>query len=157
MAQNGGRRSGWVGAAAVAALMSSVACYNQVPVSEAPGPAGEKVTALLTPYGSVQMVPKIGPNVREVDGLLVAYDTSTVTIALATTVGQDGSPQQWMGDRIVFPQSVLERLTTPKFSATRTAWLGVATVAGLAVLRGVLGGTSSVGGGSSAGGPPTGK
>jgi len=156
MAQQSGAGR-WARMAAVVAVMSSVACYTQVPVSETAAPAGEPVHAVLTPYGSVQMVSKLGPNVHEVDGQLVSFDTTSVTIALATTVGLDGTQQDWTGDRVVFPRSVLEQLTTPKFSAKQTTWLGVATVAGLAVLRGVLGGTSLVGGGSSNTTPPTGK
>ncbi len=155
MAQQG-RVVRWARMAAVAGVMSSVACYNQVPVSEAPAAAGEKVTAILTPDGSVQMVPKVGPNVHEVDGRLVVFDMSTVTIALETTVGLDGAQQQWSGDRIAFPRSALEQLTTPKFSKKNTVLLGVATVAGVVILRGMLGGTSLIGG-SQAGGPPTRK
>ncbi|MDE3151440.1 MAG: hypothetical protein KGL93_04270 [Gemmatimonadota bacterium] len=147
----------WGRAAAVIAIVSSAACYTQVPITDTSAPAGEPVHAVLTPYGSVQMVSKLGPNVHEVDGRLVSFDTSTVTIALATTVGLDGTQQDWSGDRIEFPRTVLDQLTTSRFSARKTTWLGVVTVAGLAVLRGVLGGTSLVGGGGSNSPPPTGK
>lgn len=148
----------WGRAAVVIAIVSSAACYAQVPITDASAaPAGEPVHAVLTPYGSVEMVSKLGPNVHEVDGRLVSLDTSTVTIALATTVGLDGSQQNWSGDRIEFPRTVLDQLTTSRFSAKRTVWLGVVTVAGVAVLRGVLGGTSLVGGGGSNSPPPTGK
>ena len=156
MAQQG-RVVRWAGVAAVAAAMASAACYNQVPVSEAPAPVGEKVTALLTPYGSVQMVSKLGPNVHEVNGRLVAIDATTVTIGLETTVGLDGTQQQWSGDQVAFPRGVFNEFTTPKFSMVRTVWLGAATVAGLVLLRGAIGGTSLIGGGGSPGGPPGGS
>ena len=154
-----GRRwtTGPLAAALAVMLVSSAGCYYNVPVDASTSVIGQDVQVTLTAVGTETLTGKIGPYVREIDGRLVSFDSSSVTVAVASTTSTDGLSQDWKGEEVQVPQHVVRSLTVKAFSKQRTTSAILAGIAGALVLRGVLGGTSFVGSGNPTGGVPTGQ
>jgi hypothetical protein len=132
-------------AAAAAVCLLSVGCYTYRPLEgvEASGPtAGAKVEARLTKAGSAALVSQLGADVQSVEGLVVAVDSTAMTLAVEATETARAR-NQWKGEHVTLPRASIASIGLRKLSVPRTALVGGIAGGGIVAAAAILGGTSS--------------
>jgi hypothetical protein len=139
-------------AIAAAVCLLSVGCYTYRPlegVEASGGPtAGTKLEARLTKAGSAALVSQLGADVQSVEGLVVAADSTAVTLAVEATE-TTRARNQWKGEHVTLPRESIASIGLRKLSVPRTALVGGIAGGGIVAAAAILGGSSSA---SSSGG-----
>jgi hypothetical protein len=124
-------------------------CYAYVPVAKSATPALGESTLVLTSNGARAVQPKLGENVRSVDGPIVRVtaDSIELTVTDVMTTTRERFPQN--GVPLTIARADVEQVQTRTFSRKRT-WTLVGIVA--AVLTVALGASAAAGASGSADG-----
>ena len=133
--------------AVVSAL--SAGCYAYLPPATGAKPlVGQSVQATLTDSGAVVLAPRIGPQVDQLRGQVVADQPATLALAMDETVLRDGNGTTWKHEVIEVPRPLIDKVEVKQFSPSRTAlFAGLVSVAMVAIERGFLhsGGANAAG------------
>jgi hypothetical protein len=124
-------------------------CYAYVPVAKSATPALGESTLVLTSNGARAVQPKLGENVRSVDGPIVRVtaDSIELTVTDVMTTTRERFPQN--GVPLTIARADVEQVQTRTFSRKRT-WTLVGIAA--AVLTVALGASAAAGASGSADG-----
>jgi len=129
-------------------------CYNLEP---APGPtpkAGTNVALDITDAGRVALGGSMGPEISQVNGLLLSVDTTEYVVSVKEVKLLRGGTQVWQGEPVHIRTSSVSRVYLRTFSRTRTiALVSIVAIAG-AALAGKALGTSFNPTNDSTSGPP---
>ncbi|MEJ7810028.1 MAG: hypothetical protein WKG32_06360 [Gemmatimonadaceae bacterium] len=129
-----------------AALLVS-ACYRYVPFEGAPAAAsGSEVRLYLTPEGTSQLEPTLGPQTTVVAGRVSGAADAGVPLIVSSTTKAYGGSARWIGERVVIPTGVIAR-GERRVLDRRRSWLTgggalLVSVVSFAILRSVTGGGS---------------
>jgi hypothetical protein len=124
-------------------------CYASMPVRGTPQ-AGSRVVLDLNDRGRVALGDQIGPSAAAVEGEVASATDSSYSLRVRSVTYLNGQSNRWSGEPLTVPVSLVSQSTQRTFSRSRTAILGAAAVAALALL---IKGTNLIG--SSAGGDKT--
>lgn len=140
---------------ALGTLPYLVGCYASVPVRGTPSP-GSTVVLDLNDRGRVALGDQIGPSAATVQGEVASASDSSYELRVRSVTYLNGQSNRWSGEPLTIPASLVSQSTQRSFSRTRTAILGAAAVAALAVLLRSTNLIGSASGGDRDGPPPTG-
>jgi len=128
-------------------------CYVYVPVLPVEPPAGTRVVAELTRYGTDTLAPYVGPGVTTLHGAVVRAEDTTVVLSLTSVTDQSGREQAWKGEQVRVPRAAVQNLLERRFSLGRSLLLGAtflgASVAAWEAFSGATSGGSLPSGGGS--------
>jgi hypothetical protein len=138
-------------ALAIAGIMGT-GCFGYYrPIT--PDLAGRRVQLSLTDSGAVVLAPRLGNEIESVDGTLTADSAGEYTVAVVSTKRRDGQENDWRGEPVRIPHTLVSTVSERRFSRARTMLFATATSIALAATKHAFGG----GGGANApGGTPTG-
>lgn len=124
--------------AAAAAL--SAGCYAYLPPPQAARPlVGSDVQATLTDSGAVVLAAKVGPQVEQLRGRVIAEQPGVLTLAMDEAVQRDGNGVAWKHESLEVPRPLIQKVEVREFSPSRTAlWGGLFAVAMVTIERGFL-------------------
>ena len=128
------------------------ACYTYRPV---PGPdpvVGSRVSARLTDDGIHEMETTLGPDVAEVEGQLLAVDSSGLRLAVTQVQDRRGVQSDWRRETIELPRRAVANLEERQLSKGGTVLLGGAAVGGMVAIYSLLGGPGIFEGSGGSGG-----
>jgi hypothetical protein len=129
-------------AGALAGLVGLSGCHVYVAPETRPVP-GTEVAVVLTDRGRFALSQRIGPEIDQVLGRLVAVTDTSVDVALASTVTIRGESMKWSGERFLLTQDQYGRVLVRTLSKGRTA---LAVAAGVAAVGSVVAAGLSSGG-----------
>lgn len=132
------------------------ACYVTTPlITTAPQP-GDRIDVQLTDQGTASLAQYLGPGVTAVDGRLLQAQDSALTVSVSAVTVRSGDQQNWRGESVTIPRSLVAQIRERKVSLWRSGLLASAVVAvGAALGSGLAGGSGS--GANPVGGPGKGK
>ena len=132
-----------VGALAVLALL--MGCYTLKPISGAEPKPGEKLAFDVNDAGRVALGGSMGPEISQVEGLLVEKDAEGYLLSVSSVRLLRGGEQVWSGERVRINNQFVGTTYTRKFSMGRSIGLGVVGIGGFGA---ILASTSLLGIGS---------
>lgn len=140
------------------AVLSLNACYATRPVAGAPAPE-TRVVLELNDRGRLEYGDRIGPSVREVEGVVQSASDSSYVVRIASVRYLNGRMDRWSGEPFAFSTTNLGRVQERELSRSRTALVAAAVTAGVAVLIGTINllGTSAGRGPNDTKNPPSGS
>jgi hypothetical protein len=94
----------------------------------------------------------LGPDVAEVEGELLAVDSSGLRLAVTQVQDRRGIPSDWRRETIELPRRTVANLQERQLSKGGTVLLGGAAVGGLVAIYGLLGGPGIFEGSGGSGG-----
>jgi hypothetical protein len=109
-------------------------CYMYVPVGSARPEVGSQIRAVLSTDGTVEMIPRFGPGVVALSGIMVGGYPEEIPIAVQRVTTADRGEMPWGESVVVLPPSQLASVEERRLSKTRTALFvgGIAAVVLLA-------------------------
>jgi hypothetical protein len=112
-----------------------------VPVGAARPEVGSQIRAVLSPDGTVEMIPRFGPGVVSLSGIMVGGYPDEIPLAVQRVTLADRGEVPWGESVVVLPPAQVAAIEERRLSRTRTALFvgGVAAVVLLAD-RTLLGG-----------------
>ena len=115
----------------VAGVVAVSGCYVRRAIHE-PGPVpGTTVEIKLTSDATIGLSGLIGPNVRMLDGRVIATSPDTIVIAITRAVKTDATAQEWRGERVAIARSSIATVEGRRLSPVTTGILVSGTVVGL--------------------------
>lgn len=137
------------------ALLVMSGCYELVPHEPASSMrSGTEAVIILNDAGRVAVGPELGPEVRQVSGIVSAANDSTITVALDGVAMLSGETSSYQGQPLTLRRADIKSLGERRFSVARSAAvtvaIGAAAIALIATTR--LGGSGSGAGPSKDGG-----
>jgi len=150
------RPAPWLAAALVAASPLGTACYRAVPVAPAAVAAltpGAAVRLYLSPQGTTDLAPRLGPETIAVDGTIDSVGANGIALVVSRTTKSFGGTIPWIGERVTIPtgavahaeRRALDRRRTVVVAASTAVAAGAALVA-LIAQHGAGSGTEGGGG-----------
>jgi hypothetical protein len=138
----------WTAVLLLGVLSLNTACYSRSPITGTPQ-ADTRIVLHLNDRGRLAYSERIGPSVREVEGLVESATDTSYTIRIAGIRYLDNRRDTWAGERFTFATENISRVRQHEFSRSRTTLLAVGIAAALtaAIVTASLIGTSR-------GGPP---
>jgi hypothetical protein len=130
-------------ALAVAFLSSFLisGCYMYVPVGTARPEVGSQIRTILTTDGTVEMIPRFGPGVISLSGLLVSGSSDSIPLAVQRVTTADRGSMPWGESVVVLSPSLVAAVEERRLSRSRTAlFVGGIAAAVLLADRTLLGG-----------------
>lgn len=140
-------------------VLSLNACYSTRYLTGAPS-ADTRVVLELNDQGRLAYGERIGPSVREVEGMVTSANDSAYAVRIMSVRYLDGRQDRWAGEPFEFSRSHLSRAEERELSTSRTTLMSAVVAGGAALLfvgAKLIGGAQ--GGGTSNGGknPPAGS
>lgn len=136
-------------------FISSVGCYNVIPVANTTPAAGKELVVQLTDAGSAQLSGALGQATTMVRGAYLDSSSDTLRLAMIATTLANGEERLWNREIVGIPRQYVARLGQKELSPTKTA-----AVAALGILSAVavkIGFSGITGTNSRGGGPPVGQ
>ena len=115
--------------------------------------AGRRVQLSITDSGAVVLAPRLGNAIESVDGTLTADSAAEYFVSVLSTKRRDGQENDWRGEPVMIPHSLVSSVAERRFSRARTMLFAAATSIALAATKHAFGGE---GGANAPGGSPTG-
>jgi len=147
-------------APAALALIAGAGCYRHVPVAPsdlATAAPGATVRLFLTPTGTTQLAPRLGPETISLDGRVERASADSVALVVSRTTKAYGGTIAWVGERVTIPMPLVAHAERRMLDRGRTAGMALsgaaAAGAALAVLLGQHGAGSGSDPGNGGGGP----
>ncbi len=109
-------------------------CYTLQPAPGAAPEIGARVAFDLNDVGRVAMGGAMGPEIAQVEGLLVDRDTASYLLSISSVRLLRGGVQVWNGEQIRFRPEYLGSAYQRRLSPGRSIALGVIGVGGFATL-----------------------
>lgn len=127
--------------ATVLSLLFTTGCYMYVPVGNDRPEVGSQIRTVLSTEGTVEMIPRFGPGVVSLSGVLVSGTGEEIPLAVQRVTTADRGDMPWGESVVVLPRTQIAAVEERRLSRARTA-LFVAGVAGVVLLadRSLLGG-----------------
>jgi len=141
------------GAVAIS-ILAAVACTTYTPIHGSEASPGYDVRIRLTDLGAVNLVPRMGPRARELDGTLREVTDTSLVLSVRRVVREAGGEDSYAGEDIPLRSADFESVEVSKTSVPRSI-LAAGTV--LASVFLVAKGAGDVSGGKTGGPPPPGK
>ena len=113
-------------------VLSLNACYTTTYLTGAPS-ADTRVVLELNDQGRMAYGERIGPSVREVEGMVTSANDTTVAVRIMSVRYLDGRQDRWAGEPFEFTRSNVSRAQERELSTSRTTLMS-AVVAGSAAL-----------------------
>jgi len=127
-------------------VLGTSACYSYVPLTGSPV-AGQELALVMTDRGRVALNERVGPEIDELQGTLVAKTDSSYTLAMKRAVTLRRISTTWTGESLSVSSAFVGTVREKRFSRGRS-WLvaGGATAAVVAFIatRSFLDGNSNV-------------
>ena len=143
-------------AAFAAALVLSSACYEYVPESTVPAASGRRVHLVIAPAAMTAIAHELGPNTRDVEGVIAAADSQRIVLDVVRVHSLNGFDTYMTGTRATIPRSALETLEIERVSPSRSAVaVGIGAVATFVAVRVFAIGSSPNATGSGGSRPPS--
>jgi hypothetical protein len=134
------------------ALLAGCYTYRPLPSVDAAMPApGTQVEVRLTTAGAAALANQVGPDVLYLEGLLVAADSSALTLKMTRSETARRVSAEWKGEQVTLAREHIASVGARKLSVGATALLGGLAGGGLVAAYALLGGS---GGTSGAVAPP---
>lgn len=108
-------------------------CYASIPLRGTPQ-AGTTVVLDLNDRGRVALGEQIGPSATTVEGQVAAANDTSYSLRVSSVSYLNGQSNRWSGEPLTVPTSLVSQAKLRTFSRSRTALLGAAAVAALAIL-----------------------
>jgi hypothetical protein len=135
-------------------LFTTAACTEYTPIHGVAANPGYNVRLRLTDNGAVNLVPKIGPRARQLEGTLKQVSDTSMVVLVRRVVREGGGEDAYDGQEISIPSADIELAETSKTSVSKS----VLTAGGiLASALLIAKGAGDLGGGGSSRPPPTGR
>jgi hypothetical protein len=135
-------------------FLAAVSCTAYTPIRGTEATPGYNVRVRLTDQGAVDLAPKIGPRVRQLEGTVRRASDSTMVIAVRRVVRENAGEDTYDGLEVSIPPQDVETVEVSKTSASRSI-LAAGAIIATALL--VAKGASDISGGSGNRPPPAGQ
>jgi len=124
-------RRGRAGVALVLLLAPQLAgCFQHVGVPATGRPVGAEVAVGITDRGREVMTPLVGPDVRRINGRVVASTDTSLVLSVTSVDHLRGLPDRWGGESVAVPRDFISTVGERRLSRGRTAIvLGMVAVA----------------------------
>lgn len=113
-----------------------VGCYTLQPTGGVAPEPGTQVAFDVTDVGRVALGGSMGPEISQIEGRLIDAENGDYVVAVSAVRLLRGGQQVWTGERVRINKQYVGRVYERRFSRGRTLALGVAVVAGGALLAG---------------------
>ena len=130
-------------------------CTSYTPVRVADATAGYNVRVSLTDQGAVDLVPKIGPRARMLEGTLKAASDTSLLVSVRRVTREGGGDDSYDSLQVSLPSRDIDVVERSQTSVTRSILAAGAIVA--TALLAAKGAGDIGGGGKTPGTPGTGK
>jgi hypothetical protein len=134
-------------------FLTMAACTVYTPIHGAATP-GYDVRVRLTDKGAADLVPRIGPRARELQGTLRNVSDTSMVVLVRKVVREGGGEDTYEGLEVSIPSADIELAETSKTSVSRSM-LAAGGILASALL--IAKGAGDIGGGGSSRPPPTGR
>ncbi len=115
-------RAAWTACLIGAVVIGAAGCSSYAPLTSAPVP-GADVALLLTDRGRAAIGDRVGPEMDQLRGRVVALTADSVTIAIAETVTLRGVSAKWSDEQFVLHRDNIGSVRTRTFSRARSSIL----------------------------------
>jgi hypothetical protein len=137
-----------------ASLLTTAACTEYTPIHGTGVAPGYDVRVRLTDKGAVNLVPRIGPRARQLQGTLRQLSDTSMVVLVRKVVREDGGEDTYDGQEISIPSADIELAETSKTSVSKSI-LAAGGILASALL--IAKGAGDIGGGGSSRPPSTGR
>ncbi len=120
--------------AALAALGVLMGCYTLKPVGEVEPKPGAKLAFEVNDAGRVALGGTMGPEIAQVEGLLIEKDSQGYLLAVSNVRLLRGGEQIWSGEKVRLNNQYLGPAYERRFSLGRSVGLGVIGIGGVAAI-----------------------
>lgn len=135
-------------------FLTTAACTEYTPIHGIAATPGYDVRVRLTDNGAVNLVPKIGPRARQLQGTLKQVSDTSMVVLVRKVVREGGGEDTYDGQEISIPSADVELAETSKTSVSKSI-LAAGGILASAFL--IAKGAGDIGGGGSSRPPPTGR
>jgi hypothetical protein len=136
-----------------ASLLTTAACTEYTPIHGIEATPGYDVRVRLTDKGAVDLVPRIGPRARQLQGTLKQVSDTSMVVVVRKVVREGGGEDTYEGQEISIPSQDIELAETSKTSVPRSILAAGGILASAFLIAKGAGDLS--GGGSGKNPPPT--
>ncbi|MDQ8159450.1 MAG: hypothetical protein P3C12_08580 [Gemmatimonadota bacterium] len=130
---------------------SLLGCYTYVPVAGQGMPVTGDGRVVLTEAGTAAMTGPLGPNVREIDGIILRTTADSVVMTVAQTTTATRERFISTGVTVAIARPLVQEVTLRTFSRKRSLTFGAAVVAILSVALSAVTAASASGTGDGGG------
>ena len=130
---------------------SLMGCYTYVPVAGQAGPITGDGRVILTDAGTAAMAGPLGPNVREIDGIILRATADSVVMTVAQTTTTSRERFTSTGVTIAIARPLVQDISARTFSRKRSLTFGAAVLAILSVAFSTVTAASASGAGDGPG------
>lgn len=135
----------------LALVLSLAACNYDRPLS-VPVPApGTRLGLALTDSGTDRLWRYLGPDIGTVRGRLLAWDDTSIVLAVDAVDMRHGQTLSWKGERVLISRMLVAHVTERQMSIGRTVLAGGFSAVGFIIAMEAFKG-SGIGAGSGSGG-----
>lgn len=134
-------------------ILTMAACTAYTPIHGIEATPGYDVRVHLTDKGAVDLVPRIGPRARQLQGTLKQVSDTSVVVVVRKVVREGGGEDTYDGQEISIPSQDIELAETSKTSVPRSILAAGGILASAFLIAKGAGDLS--GGGSGKNPPPT--
>ncbi len=115
-------------------LAVQVGCYSYLPIQAVAPAAGQDVGVILNDQGRQLVKDKLGDLVERVDGTLLSATETAVTLSVARTHSLRGTQSIWAGEQVEIQRAGIRGFRERQLSRSRTAFLTIGLIVGIAAL-----------------------
>lgn len=108
-------------------------CYETLPLQQGPPPATVSVQLVLNDRGRVSVGDKLGSAVDKVEGMLIAQNADSYTLAVSQVYQLGGNSSKWNGEEVTIAKDGTIGYQVHRFNQTRTVILAAAVVTAVVV------------------------
>jgi hypothetical protein len=112
-------------------------CYAYLPIQTSPPAANSRAAVTLSDRGRLMLADRLGTDVVRVDGIVVAHDSTGVTMLVNSVRDVRGGSSLWTGERVQIPAEAILGYQQRELSKRKSFLLAGAIAAVLLVTLGV--------------------
>ena len=130
---------------------SVMGCYTYIPVAGRAVPVAGDGRVVLTVAGTAAMAGPLGPNVREIDGIILRATADSVVMTVAQTTTTSRERFTSTGVTVAIARPLVQDISARTFSRKRSLTFGAAVLAILSVAFSAVTAASASGTGDGSG------
>ena len=130
---------------------SLMGCYTYIPVAGRAVPVAGDGRVVLTDAGTAAMAGPLGPNVREIDGIILRATADSVVMTVAQTTTTSRERFTSTGVTVAIARPLVQDISARTFSRKRSLTFGAAVLAILSVAFSAVTAASASGTGDGSG------
>jgi hypothetical protein len=100
----------------------------------------------LTDAGSVRLAQQVGPRIAAIDGRTLQSNDSSIVIAVAAVIAQNGRSMSWSQERLSVPRDAVSSVRTRALDRKKTWIVAGLSVVGVLVIGDLFGLGTGIGG-----------